>query len=97
MIADGDILESPIFCIDIASNDKHEEDNEDDADIAKAFTAVSRGNHIYITCSEERVVRLYDSVGRILYSIACKAGTTEVGPLDKGLYIIEGTKVYVER
>lgn len=97
MIADGDILESPIFCIDIASNDKHEEDNEDDADITKAFTAVSRGNHIYITCSEERVARLYDSVGRILCSIACKAGTTEVGPLDKGLYIIEGTKVYVER
>ena len=97
MIADGDILESPIFCIDIASNDKQEEDNEDDADITNSFTVMSRGNHIYITSSEERIVRIYDSVGRMLCSIACKAGTTEVGPLDKGLYIVEGTKVYVER
>lgn len=97
MIADGDGLKAPIYCIDIAPNKSQEDENEDDANIPKTFTITSKGSHIYITSPEGRIVRLYDSIGRILYTIACKPGTTEVGPLERGMYIIEGTKVYVER
>ena len=97
MVASENSQDIPLYRIDIAQGKSHDNNNDDNADITESFTATSKGQFIHLTSTEERVVNLYDAVGRLLYSIACKIGATEVGPLDEGLYIVEGTKVYVGR
>lgn len=86
----------PFYRISVASrNNKNTDD--DNSDTPQKFTVMSKNGYLYITSSEERTAILYDFTGRKLHTIACKSGETEVGPLDEGIYILEGTKVYVER
>lgn len=54
-----------------------------------------RDGYLYVESATERVVCLYDAVGRLVQVVRCAAGTTTVGPLDKGMYIMERTKIYV--
>ena len=88
---------APFYPIPMTPDGSSEEEQADDAGTPQSLTVKSRGGCLYITAPEERVVCLYDAVGRLLRAVVCVAGTTEVGPLDEGLYIIERTKVYVER
>ena len=67
----------------------------DEADEADALSITSRDGYLHIESATERVVYLYDAVGRLVQAIRCAVGTTTVGPLDKGMYIIEQTKIYV--
>ena len=97
MIASENSKDTPLYRINITQSENQDNTNDDNADITESFTAIGKGQFIHLTCAEERVVNLYDAVGRLLHTIVCKIGTTKVGPLDEGLYIVEGTKVYVER
>ena len=97
MIASENSKDTPLYRINITQSENQDNTNDDNADITESFTAIGKGQFIHLTCAEERVVNLYDAVGRLLHTIVCKIGTTKVGPLDEGLYIVEGTKVYVVR
>ena len=84
---------APYYQITIVS----EENCDDEADASKRISITSKGGFLNIISTEEHTTNLYDHAGRMLRTITCKAGTTEVGPLNEGIYIIEGTKVYVDR
>jgi hypothetical protein len=36
-------------------------------------------------------------LGRQVRRVACEVGVTEIAGLDKGVYLVENVKVYVER
>lgn len=84
---------APYYRIALAS----EEHCDDDADAPKELSITSRGGFLYIVSPYAHTTHLYDHTGRMLRTIICQAGTTEVGPLSEGIYIIERTKVYVDR
>ena len=91
----GDVHSAaPFYPISI----KPDEESEDTEESYISLSITSRrGGLLSILSSTDRTVYLYDATGRLLYPVACKAGVTEVGPLDEGIYIIERTKVYVQR
>ena len=97
MVVVGTEESAPFYPIGVVPGDAREEERADDSGTPQELTVTSRGGYLYIASSEERTVYLYDAVGRLLRTVACVSGTTEVGPLAEGLYIIERTKVYVER
>lgn len=80
----------PLYRIALATGDR-------DDDPLPTLSITSQEGTIYITSSVERVIDLYDAVGRKLQTVCCPVGTTAVGPLDEGLYIIGGKKIYVQR
>lgn len=88
---------APFYPVAVVPGNNREEEEADDAVVPHALTVTSKGGRLYITNHEARTVGLYDAVGRLLRTVDCVAGTTEVGSLDEGLYIIERIKVYVER
>ena len=97
MVVAGIEQPAPFYRIHIVSGEEREDGDAEDDSHVHTFTVTSRGGYLYIVSPEERTVQLYDSVGRWIRSVSCMAGTTVVGPLDEGLYIMERTKVYVER
>lgn len=80
----------PFYRIAATSKDKNN-------DTLPTFSITSESGFLYIFSSEERFIYLYDAVGRMRHAISCNIGTTKIGPLNEGIYIIEGRKVYVER
>ena len=97
MVVVGTEESAPFYPIGVVPGDAREEERADDVGTPQELTVTSRGGYLYIASPEERTVYLYDAAGRLLRTVACVSGTTEVGPLAEGLYIIERTKVYVER
>ena len=81
----------------IAIEPREKEDEEEDITIPHELSVASREGLLYIVSSTERIVNLYDAVGHLVQIVRCKAGTTVVGPLDEGVYIIDKTKTYVDR
>ena len=81
----------------IAIEPREKEDEEEDITIPHELSVASREGFLYIVSSTERIVNLYDAVGHLVQIVRCKAGTTVVGPLDEGMYIIDKTKTYVDR
>ncbi len=67
----------------------------DETDEASDLSITSRDGYLYVESATERAICLYDAVGRLVRIVRCAVGTTMVGPLDKGMYIIERTKIYV--
>ena len=67
----------------------------DETDEASDLSIASRDGYLYVESATERAICLYDAVGRLVRVVRCAVGTTMLGPLDKGMYIIERTKIYV--
>ena len=67
----------------------------DETDEASDLSITSRDGYLYVESATERAICLYDAVGRLVRVVRCAVGTTMLGPLDKGMYIIERTKIYV--
>lgn len=65
--------------------------------VGLSFAVTARGGVVYIVTPDDRRVTVCDMAGRRVCTIDCKCGINEVTSLDEGLYIIETTKVYVER
>lgn len=97
MVVIGTSEAAPFYPIAVVPGSNREEEEPDDAIASHALTVMSKDGRLYITSIDSRTVGLYDAVGRLLRTVACVPGITEVGPLDEGIYIIEKTKVYVER
>lgn len=81
----------------IAIELREKEDEEEDSTIPLELSVTCREGYLYIMSPNERIVTLYDAVGRLVQVVRCKAGTTVVGPLDEGVYIVDKTKIYVDR
>lgn len=69
----------------------------EDGDEPLTFSVTARGGVVYIVTPDDRRVTVHDMAGRRVCTIDCKCGVNEVASLAEGLYIIETTKVYVER
>ena len=67
---------------------------EEDVD---TFSVSTNEGVIYVSLGRARTVVVYDMLGRQVRRVACEAGVTEIGGLDKGVYLVENVKVYVER
>ena len=85
----------PLYRIPIASDKNNDNADDKDSDALHTFTVISKNGYLYILCPEECTKTLYNIIGRKSCIITCSAGITEVGPLNEGMYIIEGTKIYV--
>ena len=72
-------------------------DGDDAEDEVLSFAVTARGGVVYIVTPDDRRVTVCDMAGRRVCTIDCKRGVNEVASLAEGLYIIETTKVYVER
>ena len=81
----------PYYRIKVEANEEIAEANE-----PKKLSITSRDGYLYIESTEERTIQLYNAVGRLVQVVHCKVGTTMVGPLDKGIYIMEKMKIYVD-
>lgn len=81
------------FCPIVVAPDE----DADEPAMPQAFSVASREGCLHIFTPEPRTLLLYDAGGRLLRTIFCGVGITEVGPLDEGLYIIGKTKIYVQR
>ena len=69
-------------------------------DVTEAIDEVSvlaEDGNVYVSLPEAKTVIVYDLVGRQVCSIACEAGANVITHLQSGVYLIERTKVYVER
>lgn len=73
---------------------QEEESVENDV---KYLDVKSQGGVVYISLPEAKTLVVYDMVGRQVRCVSCEAGVTEIEGLDKGLYLIENVKVFVER
>ena len=51
---------------------------------------------MYISVPEAKTVVVYDLAGRQVCHVDCKAGINEVAHLQRGIYLIEKTKVNVQ-
>lgn len=69
-------------------------DVEEDVD---TFSVSTNEGVIYVSLGRARTVVVYDMLGRQVRRVACEAGVTEIAGLDKGVYLVENVKVYVER
>ena len=58
---------------------------------------MAEDGNVYVSLPEAKTVIVYDLVGRQICSIACEAGVNVITHLQSGVYLIEKTKVYVER
>lgn len=95
LVPEKDQQLAPFYRVPIASSEAA--DDTDESDMPKALSVTSRDGYLYVVSPVKRTIYLRDAVGRLLRTIVCEEGTTEVGPLDEGVYIIEKTKIYVER
>lgn len=69
-------------------------------DVTEAIDEVSvlaEDGNVYVSLPEAKTVTVYDLAGRQVCSIACEAGVNVITHLQSGVYLIERTKVYVER
>lgn len=69
-------------------------DVEEDVD---TFSVSTNEGVIYVSLGRARTVVVCDMLGRQVRRVACEAGVTEIAGLDKGVYLVENVKVYVER
>ena len=72
-------------------------DESAEEDSEWTYVVAVRGGVVYIATPHDRVVKIYDMAGRRVCTINCKAGINEVTSLAEGMYIVETTKIYVER
>ena len=61
------------------------------------FAVESRDGVVYIMAPEAQTVAVYDMAGRQVCRVACEAGINAITHLQRGIYMVEKTKVYVER
>ena len=52
---------------------------------------------VYVTLAEAREVVVYDVTGRKVCAVQCVEGVNAIASLDAGIYVIEKTKISVER
>ena len=52
---------------------------------------------VYVTLAEAREVVVYDVAGRKVCAVQCVEGVNAITSLDAGIYVIEKTKISVER
>ncbi|MBO5678819.1 MAG: M6 family metalloprotease domain-containing protein [Bacteroidaceae bacterium] len=65
--------------------------------VASEFAVESREGVIYIMVPEAQTVVVYDMAGRQVCRVACDTGVNTITHLQPGIYMVEKTKVYVER
>ena len=91
VVASNGLSSAPLYRIAFADEGDNEEPN------VTEFSVSSHGGVVYISTPEACQVRVYDMTGRRVCIIACAVGVNEVHSLSEGMYIIEKTKVYVNR
>ena len=65
--------------------------------VASEFAVESREGVIYIMVPEAQTVVVYNMAGRQVCRVACDTGVNTITHLQPGIYMVEKTKVYVER
>lgn len=66
-------------------------------EVAPMVGVTVQGGVVYVTLAEAREVVVYDAVGRKVCAVQCAEGVNAITSLDAGIYVIEKTKVCVER
>lgn len=61
------------------------------------FAVESKDGVVYIMVPEAQTVVVYDMTGRQVCRVACEAGINTITHLQRGIYMVEKTKIYVER
>lgn len=70
-------------------------DVEDEA--APAWGITVKGGVVYVILAEAREVVVYDTVGRKVCVVSCVEGVNTISSLEEGVYVVEKTKICVER
>ena len=65
--------------------------------VVSEFAVESKDGVVYIMVPEAQTVVVYDMAGRQVCRVACEAGINAISHLQRGIYMVEKTKVYVER
>ena len=65
--------------------------------VVSEFAVESKDGVLYITMPEAQTVVVYDMTGRQVCRVACETGINAITHLQPGIYMVEKTKVYVER
>jgi hypothetical protein len=65
--------------------------------VVSEFAVESKDGVLYITMPEAQTVVVYDITGRQVCRVACETGINTITHLQPGIYMVEKTKVYVER
>jgi imidazoleglycerol phosphate dehydratase HisB len=65
--------------------------------VVSEFAVESKDGVLYITMPEAQTVVVYDITGRQVCRVACETGINAITHLQPGIYMVEKTKVYVER
>lgn len=69
----------------------------DITETVEEVAVMAEDGNVYVSLPEAKTVIVYDLVGCQICSIACEAGVNVITHLQNGVYLIEKTKVYVER
>jgi hypothetical protein len=68
-----------------------------DEEVSPTLGVAVKGGVVYVTLAEAREVIVYDAFGRKICAVQCTEGVNAITSLDAGIYVIEKTKVCVER
>ena len=68
-----------------------------EAEAAPVLGVTVKGGVVYVTLAEACEVIVYDAVGRKVCVVPCVEGVNAISSLETGIYVIEKTKVCVER
>ena len=68
-----------------------------EAEAAPVLGVTVKGGVVYVTLAEAREVIVYDAVGRKVCAVQCAEGINAIPSLEAGIYVIEQTKICVER
>ena len=68
-----------------------------EAEAAPVLGVTVKGGVVYVTLAEAREVIVYDAVGRKVCAVQCAEGVNAIPSLEAGIYVIEQTKICVER
>lgn len=68
-----------------------------EGEAAPALGISVKGGVVYVTLAEARDIVVYDTVGRKVRSVSCVEGVNTISSLEEGVYVIEKTKICVER
>ena len=66
-------------------------------EVVKGTAIEAKDGVVYISVAEAQTVTVYDLTGRQVCRVACEPGVNTITYLQRGIYLIEKTKIYVER
>lgn len=66
-------------------------------EVAPTLGVTVKEGVVYVTLTKAREVIVYDAFGRKICAVQCAEGVNAITSLDAGIYVIERTKVCVER